>query len=48
MIIGISRIDSGISGATIEFIDNAYLDPEKFIKEKKYILYRETTRDTNS
>jgi len=29
--IGISRIDSGISGATIEFIDNAYLDPEKFI-----------------
>ena len=28
---GIQRIDSGINGATIEFINEGYINPEKFI-----------------
>ena len=28
---GIQRIDSGINGATFEFISEGYIDPEKFI-----------------
>ena len=31
LLVGVNRIDSGINGAIIEFIDNPYLDPEMFI-----------------
>jgi len=41
LIVGISRIDSGINGAVIEFIDKAYMDPNKYIdwldKNKSYL-----------
>ena len=41
IIIGISRIDSGINGAVIEFIDKAYLKPKQYIewlsKNKSYL-----------
>ena len=41
LIVGISRIDAGLNGVVIEFIDNAYIDPDKYIywlnKNKSYI-----------
>ena len=41
LIIGIYRIDAGLNGAVIEFIDNAYIDPDKYIawlnKNKSYL-----------
>ena len=36
---GIQRIDSGINGATLEVINNGYIDPEKFIGWLKSSIY---------
>tara|TARA_Y100000814_G_scaffold84051_1_gene56174 strand:+ start:4312 stop:7557 length:3246 start_codon:yes stop_codon:yes gene_type:complete len=36
---GIHRIDSGINGATIEFINNGYIDPNKFISWLEKSIY---------